>query len=124
MWNYKKTVKLKLIVLNNMNIKKFEQFNPIDPYGEEVWDPVAEQEITSRYNIYLCTNDVGNFRHGHVYIIMYIGQDGNIITVNVKELGIGTRLFVLEYEPNRDPFRIAMAEGKMRFIGILDRERR
>ena len=41
-------------------IKKFEQYNELDPYGEEDWDEKEEFHVG---DIVICINDLGGKRH-------------------------------------------------------------
>ena len=38
-----------LVKLENESVKKFENFTPEDPYGEEVWDVEEEERIEKKY---------------------------------------------------------------------------
>lgn len=38
-------------------IKNFENFNEIDPYGEEDWD---DDEVFNKGDIVICANDIGD----------------------------------------------------------------
>lgn len=103
-------------------IKTFEKFNDNDPYGEEDWNPVHEQEVTSMFNIYLCTRDCENFTSGYIYIIMGIMGDANVINTNVKVRGSNINEFLqMNFNPNEDPFMQSLADGSLIYIGKLDR---
>jgi hypothetical protein len=111
-------------------IKTFEKFNKIDPYGEEIWNPVEEQEITSMNNIYLCTRNYENhFIRGYVYIIWNINQNvigPNIVDTRTKVIGENIDEFININFNNgnrgeEDPYMQAQVDRSLIFVGKLER---
>ena len=111
------------------HIKLFEDFDPIhnefDPYGEEEWNPAREQITTGMHNIYLCTEDDGDFLVGNVYIVRGINQNRvgpNIVDTRVLRKGKdGEEWISIDFDAEQDPFKQSQGNGSLIYIGKLDR---